>query len=292
MMKAQITNQEIASLFERIAALLEAQDANPHRVRAYRNAANRARNLDRSLAELVMSGNGAALQALPDIGEGLARVITHYVHSGRSQILSRLQGQVSPEQIFQQVPGIGPNLAGRITNQLDISTLPELEQVAHDGRLQDVDGFGPRRVEQVRTSLAGMLSRSALRRVQQRTQDGDEDQDQPRVSTLLAVDAEYRRKVEDDVLQKIAPRRFNPENRAWLPILHTSRQDWDFTILYSNSARAHELQKTHDWVVIYYERDSLEDQATAVTATQGSLKGKRVIRGREAECERYYQIEG
>jgi hypothetical protein len=136
-----------------------------------------------------------------------------------------------------------------------------------------------------------MLNLSALRRAQQRIQDSDDDQDQPQVSTLLAVDAEYRRKVQDDVLHKIAPRRFNPENRAWLPILHTIRQGWDFTVLYSNTARAHKLQKTRDWVVIYFERNSHEDQATAVTATQGSLKGKRVIRGREAECERYYQIE-
>jgi putative hydrolase len=290
-MKKQITNLEIASQLERIAALLEAQDANPHRVRAYRNGANRARGLDQSLADMVMSGDGEALQALPDIGEGLARVITRIVHTGHSDILDRLEGEVSPEQVFKQVPGIGPELARRITNQLDLTTLPELEQAAHDGRLREVDGFGSRRVEQVQASLAGMLSLSAGRRARQRTRDEEEDQGQPRVATLLAVDEEYRRKAAQDELHKIAPRRFNPEHKDWLPILHTSRKGWDFTVLYSNTARAHKLQKTHDWVVIYYERDNHEDQATAVTAAQGSLQGKRIIRGREAECERYYQGE-
>lgn len=89
-------------------------------------------------------------------------------------------------------------------------------------------------------------------------------------------------------MHKIAPKRFNPEGKAWLPILHTSRDGWSFTVLYSNTARAHELDKTHDWVVIYYERDGREDQATVVTASHGTLEGKRIVRSREAECERYY----
>ena len=54
----------------------------------------------------------------------------------------------------------------------------------------------------------------------------------------------------------------------------------------SNSARAHDLGRTQDWVVIYYERDGHEEQATAVTETHGPLAGRRVVRGREAECGR------
>jgi len=89
-------------------------------------------------------------------------------------------------------------------------------------------------------------------------------------------------------LRKIAPKRFNPEGEAWLPIMHAEREGWNFTALFSNTARAHELGTTHDWVVIYYERDGYEDQATVVTAKSGPLKGKRVVRGRETECQRYY----
>lgn len=288
-MKRQITNQEIAHLLDLIASLLETQNANPHRVRAYRNGAVRARNMNRSLAEIVIDGDGKELQALPDIGEGLARIIKRYVQSGRSEVLDRLKGQVSPEQVFQQVPGIGPQLAERITQQLDISALPELEQAAHDGSLREVEGFGPRRVEQVQASLAGMLSQGAMRRSRQRIQGNEEDHGHPQVDILLAIDAEYRLKARKGKLHKIIPKRFNPEKEAWLPIFHTDREGWDFTVLFSNTARAHELGKTHDWVVIYYERNNHEDQATVVTSNQGQLQGKRVVRGREAECERYYQ---
>jgi DNA polymerase (family X) len=41
-------------------------------------------------------------------------------------------------------------------------------------------------------------------------------------------------------------------------------------------------------VVIYYERDGRERQNTVVTQNSGPLAGKRVVRGREPECRRYY----
>ncbi len=59
--------------------------------------------------------------------------------------------------------------------------------------------------------------------------------------------------------------------------------------LYSNTARAHELGHTRDWVVIYfYDDQHLEKQHTVVTETHGTLVGARVVRGREAECRAYY----
>jgi hypothetical protein len=58
--------------------------------------------------------------------------------------------------------------------------------------------------------------------------------------------------------------------------------------LFSNTARAHEFGTTHDWVVLHYERDGEEGQATAVTETQGALRHKRVVPGREGECLEYY----
>ena len=60
--------------------------------------------------------------------------------------------------------------------------------------------------------------------------------------------------------------------------------------LFSNTARAHELRKTHDWVVIYFHTDRLgEGQRTVVTETHGALTGWRVVRGREDECRVHYR---
>lgn len=282
------SNQDIADLLNRIADLLEAQDANPFRVRAYRNGATSVREYPQPVADLVTEGHDGQLEAVPGIGSGLGAVIGEYVTAGRSDLLHDLEAEVTPATLFARVPGIGPELAARLVSTLHIQTLEELEEAAHDGRLETVAGFGRRRAEAVRSSLAGMLRRGPMRR----RSGGGQAQSRPSVELLLAVDAEYRRKAEAGQLEKIAPRRFNPGNEAWLPILHTQREGWDFTALYSNTARAHELGATHDWVVIYYERDGTENQSTVVTENSGPLKGKRIVRGREPESRRYYGAQG
>ena len=52
----------------------------------------------------------------------------------------------------------------------------------------------------------------------------------------------------------IAPKRFNPEGKAWLPVMHVTKQGWHFTALFSNTALAHQLNRTQDLVVIYYPK--------------------------------------
>ena len=112
----------------------------------------------------------------------------------------------------------------------------------------------------------------------------------PDVGLLLEVDREYREKAAAGLLQKIAPRRFNPEHEAWLPVLHTRFGPWRFTALYSNTERAHDLHRTHDWVVIQFDDgEGGEGQATVVTEYRGALKDGRVVRGREPECAAHYR---
>ncbi|SPE20783.1 Putative DNA polymerase family X (fragment) [Burkholderiales bacterium] len=107
----------------------------------------------------------------------------------------------------------------------------------------------------------------------------------PSVEVLLDVDREYRSRAQAGRLPTIAPRRFNPRGESWLPVLHTRRGPWHFTALYSNTAKAHELHREHDWVIVYfYDDDHVEQQHTIVTETRGPLVGQRVVRGRETEC--------
>ncbi len=283
-------NHEIADVLSHIADLLEVQDADHFRVRAYRNGAQTVRQMTQSLSTLVRERGEEALEALPAIGQTQARLITEFVTTGRSSLLDRLQGEVSSEDLFARVPGIGDELARRIVAQLDIHSLEELEAAAHDGRLRTVEGFGPRRIQAVRTSLSGMLSSSAQRRKRDRIEAGEirPSTGSPSVDLLLTMDAEYRKRSAAGELKTITPRRFNPKQEAWLPIMHEEQEGWSFTAMYSNTIRAHELGKTNDWVVIYHERGGDEGQVTVVTETSGPLKGKRVVRGREVECQQYY----
>jgi ERCC4-type nuclease len=295
-MTKSISNEEIADVLARIADLLEVQDANRYRVNAYRRAARVIGQLDEPAADMIRSGDGRVLEDLPDIGKSIGGTVREYVHTGRSGLLDRLEGQTAPENLLRTVPNIGPELARRIHDELDIDTLEELEQAAHDGRLETVTGIGHRRAEAIRGSAGALLNRSGRRRSRRRRlreksggpSEAEGNGNEPSVHDILAVDAEYRRRAAAGDLKTIAPRRFNPEKKTWLPILHTEKGDWDFTALFSNTARAHDLAKTRDWVVIYYERDGYEDQCTVVTENRGPLTGRRVIRGRERACLAYY----
>jgi len=109
--------------------------------------------------------------------------------------------------------------------------------------------------------------------------------EEPPAAMILDVDHEYRARAEAGSLPRITPQRFTPTRAPWLPILHTARGRWRFTALWSNTRQAHELGKSHDGVVIYFHNgDHRERQRTVVTETHGELEGRRVVRGREAEC--------
>ncbi len=283
-MPAGLSREQIADRLEEAAGLLEAQAANPFRVRAYRNASDTVRHLGEEPTQILEKEGLEGLISLPNIGDRIARAIDEMSQTGRWIQLERMRGDAEPEELFQLIPGIGPETARRLHETLHLDTLEALEIAAHDNRLKTVAGIGPRKAAAIRASLGAMLARRGRR--------GPEDHDEPAVDTLLEIDGVYRKRARIGSLKTIAPRRFNPSGEAWLPILHIEQDEWSFTALYSNTARAHELGRTQDWVVIYFGKaDGPEHMRTVVTETHGPLEGKRVVRGREAECRKHYFAE-
>lgn len=292
-----LDNGQIAAGLEEVADLLEAQGANIYRVRAYRHAAQTLRRIERQAYEILDEQGREGLELLPGIGVSLARSIERLARTGKLGLLQRLRGRAGPESLFATLPGVGLEMASRIHEHLGIETLAELEAAAHDGRLARVPGMGPKRIRGIRESLAGRFRRptsappatgeGGTRPAGQAPQE-QQAAEQPPVAELLDVDDEYRRRAKAGSLPRISPLRFNPTGEAWLPVLHTERGPHHYTALYSNTARAHELGMTRDWVVIYRDDDGGHGQWTVVTARFGRLRGRRVVRGREAECMAYY----
>ncbi len=277
-------NRQIASRLGQYADLLESQGDDVFRVRAYRRAADYVGDMADGLRTVYEAGGIKALIDLPTVGRGIAGAIVEILTSGRWLQLERLRGETTPERLFQTVPGIGPVMAERFAVQLDAQTLEELEALLRNPRM-DVPGLGRRRRRAILAALAERLE--PMRRIR-RAEEGHDAE--PPVSMLLEADKLYREKDAAGDLRQIAPRRFNPEGEAWLPVLHLRRGDWHLTLLYSNTARAHELEKTKDWVVIFFHQsDGPEMQRTVVTETRGPGEGRRMVRGREDECLRYYE---
>jgi len=275
-------NATLAEALREMATLLEAQgDDNRFRIAAYRQAAATVAAWPRSLRVVFQHDGLAGLDALPAVGPGIARALAELLQTGRWQRLERLRGAADPQALFRTLPGVGPQLAQQLHDELGADTLEALEVAALQGRLERLAGIGPRRAAAIRAALAQRLGQRRGGRPRAVPPGGAE----PAVELLLDVDREYREAAQAGRLRTIAPRRLNPDQRAWLPVLHTRRGSWAITALFSNTARAHELGKVHDWVVLYAEDPAHEErQYTVVTATSGPLAGQRVVRGREAEC--------
>jgi hypothetical protein len=271
-------NREIASRLEEAAWLLRDQGADRYRVNAYLKAAGTVRRWPEPVNRIFQKRGLEGLEELPDVGPTIARAIRELVTHGRLPMLDRLRGAANPLAVLRSVPGIGRRFAERLHDELGLNTLEELETAAHDGRLAAVVGFGAKRLAGVRASLAQRLGR--VRRDVTSRSSG------PSVVELLDVDREYRAKSAAGELRLITPRRFNPTGEAWLPVLHTRRGPRQYTALYSNTAHAHRADKTRDWVILYVdEGGDGERQYTVLTATRGPLRGRRVVAGRERECE-------
>lgn len=202
--------------------------------------------------------------------------------TGGWQELQRLRVGVRSGEGFQCIPGIGPALDARIRDVLGIHTLEGLEVASRDGCLAALDGVGSRRA-----AVGEILDRGCRNYLRGNATAMAE----PSVALLLQFDSEYRQQAAAGTLPTIAPRRMNPERKAWLPVRHAIRSGWHFTALFSNTPRAHELGRTDDWVVIYFHSDEDgEARRTIVTETRGALVvvGLRVVRGWETESRAYW----
>jgi DNA polymerase (family 10) len=168
------------------------------------------------------------------------------------------------------IPGVGERLAGLIEEFVKSGEVELLESLRKEVKPEDLEKVKAAKKEHPSASPGAPLIP---------------------VSLILEIDTEYREKARARKLKLIAPKLLNPDKKAWLPILAASRKGWKFTVMFSNTATAHKLGKTGDWVVVYYESGKGENQCTVVTEQRGPMKGKRVIRGRESECKKHYGID-
>ena len=148
-----MTNAEIASVFERIADLLEFQGANQFRVRAYRNAARTIHDLSESAADIV-ADRDRSLTDIEGIGKDLAEKIATLVETGSLPMLEELLAEV-PESVLAilRVPGLGPKRAAILFHELNISTIDELREACQQNRVRGLKGFGAKSEEAILKGL-------------------------------------------------------------------------------------------------------------------------------------------
>ena len=154
-----VHNADIARVFEEIADLLEIQNANPFRVRAYRNAARSVGDLRLDIPGTLSQGQ--PLPKLPGIGEDLAAKIDEIAATGTCGLLERLKQQL-PATITEllRIPGLGPKRVKTLYHDLDIHTMEGLYKAAREGRIRDLPGFGEKTELGILNSVETHLSKA------------------------------------------------------------------------------------------------------------------------------------
>ena len=135
-------NVEIAAALTEMADLLEIKgDANPFRIRAYRNAVLTVQDHATPLRKLVERGED--LTELPAIGKDMAEHITELVETGHLSQLDELAQEIPLSLVdLTRLPGVGPKKARKLWDELEITTIDELEAAAAAGAVEELEGFG------------------------------------------------------------------------------------------------------------------------------------------------------
>ncbi len=151
-----VHNADIARVFDEIADLLELDEANPFRVRAYRNAARVVGELRFEIAARITGGK--ELPKLAGIGEDLGAKIREIAVTGTCALREKL-GRKMPAGVTEllRIPGLGPKRVRVLYHELDVHSLPQLQRAALDGRLRALAGFGEKTERKILDAVEAQL---------------------------------------------------------------------------------------------------------------------------------------
>ncbi len=133
-------NTEIADALDQVADLLELEQANPFRIRAYRNAARAIRGLGSEVASLLARGED--LPTIRGIGVDLAGKIKELAASRHLPLLDELRTHVPAVALeLLRLPNLGPKRVKLLCEKLDIHSVEQLHRALLDGRVRELPGF-------------------------------------------------------------------------------------------------------------------------------------------------------
>lgn len=144
----------VAAMLEDMADLLEIDGENRFKLRAYRRGAEVLREHADQFQALVEAED---LQSLEGVGEALEDKILQAVREGTIDKFEQVKSRF-PVTLLEltEVRGIGAKSIRKLHEEAGIESLDDLEHALETDRLAEIDGFGPKTLENIRTSLERM----------------------------------------------------------------------------------------------------------------------------------------
>ncbi|HEX77790.1 MAG TPA: DNA polymerase/3'-5' exonuclease PolX [Dehalococcoidia bacterium] len=159
-------NTAIAKVFQDIGDLLELKGENQFKIRAYQRAARVIEHLPTEIEFIIKEGGN--LQDIPGVGEAIAKKIQELVTTGKLEYYEKLRAEF-PEGIstLLDIPGVGPKTAMRLSSELGVRTVDDLEKAIREGQVAALFRLGDKTAENLLHSI------QALRRKDQRIPIGE-----------------------------------------------------------------------------------------------------------------------
>ncbi len=153
-----MNNRQLADTFTLIGNLCEIKGEVIYIVLAYRKASESLMSLPREASEYWKEGK---LREIPGVGKAIAEKIDELLNTGKLEFLEKLKKEI-PEELatWLAVPSLGPKKIGMIWKALNITTLPQLEAAAKEGKLRDLPGMGAKSEAAILEGIASLSRRS------------------------------------------------------------------------------------------------------------------------------------
>jgi DNA polymerase (family 10) len=146
-------NEEVEQLLQEYADLISISGGDPFKTRAYEKAARSVGGYHGDVSTLDVKGLGK----IPNVGKSIAEKISEYFRTGTVQAVEELR-QLIPDGVraLMGIPGLGPKKAMVLYEELRVTSMEELMNALHDGRIRDLKGFGAKTEENLLRGIHNM----------------------------------------------------------------------------------------------------------------------------------------
>jgi DNA polymerase (family 10) len=150
-------NARIASLFDRMSAMLELTGADRFRVSAHAKAARVIGDYPSDLGPIARDAK--ALTAIDGIGKGTAAKIAEFAETGRIAEHDELAARV-PAGVLDllAIQGLGPKTVKLLWEEKGVGSIADLKKIIDDGTILTLPRMGEKTVENIKESIAFLES--------------------------------------------------------------------------------------------------------------------------------------
>ncbi len=158
-----MSKDDIITVLENIARLLELKGENPFKVRAYTNAARALETLSEPLEKLVEEERLGEVEGL---GKATSEKIAALVRDGKLEYYDHLADEFPPDILsLFELQGLGAKKIKVLWDSLQVHSITKLERACKSGKVAELPGFGAKTAANILQAIAHNKTHSGQFRI-------------------------------------------------------------------------------------------------------------------------------